>query len=129
WEYGELTGINPEILYAQAAKETNYGRYTGAVLPEMNNWAGIKVREPMGDRTEDHESFETPEDGVRAHFNHMGVYCGVEPIGEPHPRWYVVMTASWRGTVKYVEDLGGRWAPSPDYGISIVRDYLKYLYD
>ena len=48
WEYGELTGINPEIMYAQAAKETNYGRYTGAVLPEMNNWAGIKAWPNLG---------------------------------------------------------------------------------
>lgn len=128
WEYGERTGINPEILYLQAAKETNFGRYTGAVKPEMNNWAGIKTFDAAGDRTEDHETFATPEDGVRAHFNHMGIYCGVDPIGEPHPRWYKTSTVGWRGTVQYVEDLGGRWAPSLDYGISITRDYLKHLY-
>jgi hypothetical protein len=29
-----------------------------------------------------------------------------------------------KGSVRYVEDLGGRWAPNPDYGRSIVRDYL-----
>src|SRR5690606_23539401 len=51
WEYGRLTGINPEILYAQAAKETNFGRYTGQVKPEMNNWAGIKIADPIGDNT------------------------------------------------------------------------------
>ncbi len=61
WEYGELTGINPEILYAQAAKETNFGRYTGQVKPEMNNWAGIKILEAAGDKPEDHESFITPQ--------------------------------------------------------------------
>lgn len=128
WEYGEKTGINPEILYSQAAKETNFGRYTGAVKPEMNNWAGIKTFDAVGDRTEDHETFATPEDGVRAHFNHMGIYCGVDPIGEPHPRWYKTSTVGWRGTVQYVEDLGGHWAPGPGYGISITRDYLNHLY-
>ncbi len=128
WQYGELTGINPEILYAQAAKETNFGRYTGAVKPEMNNWAGIKVLDPVGDSTYDHEMFLTPEDGVRAHFNHMGIYCGVDPIGEPHSRWYKTNTAAWAKTVQYVEDLGGRWAPNADYGISITRDYLNNLY-
>ena len=107
WKYGELTGINPEILYVQAAKETNYGRYTGKVKPEMNNWAGIKAANATGDTTYDHEIFPTPEDGVRAHFNHMGIYCGVDPIGEPHPRWYSTRTAAWAGTVKYIEDLGG----------------------
>lgn len=129
WSYYEQTGINPEILYCQAAKETNFGRYTGAVKPEMNNWAGIKTANPTGDKTEDHECFKTPEDGVRAHFNHMGIYCGVDPIGTPHPRWYITKTAGWAGTVKYVEDLGGKWAPNIDYGISIVRDYLQPLYN
>lgn len=128
WEYGRLTGINPEILYAQAAKETNFGRYTGQVKPEMNNWAGIKILEPIGDSTYDHQIFPTPEEGVRAHFNHMGIYCGVDPIGEPHPRWYKTKTAAWAGKVSYVEDLGGRWAPNPDYGISIMRDYVKHIY-
>ena len=128
WEYGELTGINPEILYVQAAKETNFGRYTGQVKPEMNNWAGIKILEPIGDRPEDHETFIAPEDGVRAHFNHMGIYCGVDPIGEPHSRWYKTSTAKWAGKVQYVEDLGGRWAPNPDYGISIMRDYINHMY-
>src|SRR5699024_8976620 len=46
WTYGDLMGINPEILYGQAAKETNYGRYTGQVKLEMNNWAGIKIYDP-----------------------------------------------------------------------------------
>lgn len=128
WDYGEQTGINPETLYCQAAKETNFGKYTGAVKPEMNNWAGIKIANPSGDQTYDHEIFETPEDGVRAHFNHMGIYCGVDPIGEPHPRWYITKTAGWAGKVKYVEDLGGKWAPNPDYGISVVRDYMTGLY-
>lgn len=129
WYYGIITGINPEILYVQAAKETNFGRYTGSVKPEMNNWAGIKILDPMGDNTYDHEVFDTPQDGVRAHFNHAGIYCGIEPIGEPHPRWYKTSTASWAGKVTYVEDLGGRWAPNPDYGISIIRDYLTNLYN
>lgn len=128
WKYGELTGINPEILYAQAAKETNFGKYTGSVKPEMNNWAGIKTDNPSGDKTYDHETFETPEDGVRAQFNHMGIYVGVEPIGDPHPRWYVTSKVSWRGSVKKVEDLGGKWAPSRDYGISIMRDYVNQIY-
>lgn len=129
WQYGELTGINPEIIYGQAAKETNFGKYTGAVKPEMNNWAGIKTSNPVGDATYDHETFATPNDGVRGHFNHMGIYCGVDPIGKPHPRWYVTKTVNWAGTIQDAEDLGGKWAPNPDYGISIIRDYVKPIYN
>lgn len=116
WKYGELTGIRPEALYAQAALETGYGTYKGKVLPEMNNWAGIKKYGATGDETEDHESFETPEDGVRAHFNHMSAYVGVDPVGEPHGRYKSVKSLTWAGTVKYIEELGGKWCPFADYG-------------
>ncbi len=124
WKYGEKTGIRPEVLYAQAAKETNYGKYTGNVVPEQNNWAGIKTKDASGDKTEDHESFDTPEDGVRAHFNHMAAYLGSTPSGKTHDRYSVVMTAAWAGTIEYVEELGGHWAPAADYGYDIVEKYL-----
>lgn len=128
WDYGKKTNINPEVLYAQAAKETAFGNYTGSVKPHMNNWAGIKTNKANGDKTYDHEIFASPEDGVRGQFNHMGIYVGVDPIGTPHDRWYVTSKIKWAGTVKKVEDLGGRWAPHPDYGLSIMRDYVRPIY-
>lgn len=120
WKYGELTGIRPEVLYAQAGKETGYGRYGGRVLPEMNNWAGIKKYGATGDETEDHEVFETPEDGVRGHFNHMSAYVGVEPVGETHGRYKSVKSLLWAGTVTDVAQLGGTWCPDKSYGHQII---------
>lgn len=125
WKYGELTGIRPEILYAQAAKETKFGNYGGNVLPEQNNFAGIKVAGATGDTTYDHESFETIEDGVRGHFNHMMAYVGGEPIGEPHKRYYSTSKMAWAGTVKTLEELGGKWCPDLYYGYSILHDYIE----
>ncbi len=126
WKYGEITGIRPEVLYGQAAKETGFGKYGGQVAPEQNNWAGIKIKNPIGDRPEDHETFETPEDGVRAHFNHISVYIGdIDPVGEPHDRYYVIQTVAWKGTVEYVEQLGGKWAPDVTYGYNIVVKMLR----
>lgn len=127
WKYGEITGIRPEILYGQAAKETAYGKYIGQVKPEQNNWAGIKIKNPVGDRPEDHETFATPEDGVRAHFNHVSQYVGIDPVGEPHDRYYVLNTVAWRGTVKNVEQLGGKWAPDVTYGYNIVVKLLRAM--
>lgn len=124
WKYGQLTGIRPEVLYAQAAKETAFGKYGGAVTPDQNNWAGIKTKNASGDKREDHETFATPDDGVRAHFNHIAAYVGKNPIGEPHGRWLIVNTLSWAGKVRTVEELGGKWAPAADYGTSIIKDYL-----
>ncbi len=124
WKYGEEMNIRPEVLYAQAAKETNYGKYTGNVVPEQNNWAGIKTKSASGDKTEDHESFATADDGVRAHFNHMAAYLGASTSGQTHDRYEVVMTAAWAGSIKYVEELGGHWAPALSYGYDIVEKYL-----
>ncbi len=127
WKFGEITGIRADVLYAQAAKETGYGKYGGRVVPEQNNWAGIKKYGAVGDETEDHEDFETPEDGVRGHFNHMSAYLGLEPVGEPHGRYKSVKSLSWAGTIKTVEQLGGKWCPDVYYGASIVNDYLNSM--
>lgn len=125
WKYGELTTIRPEILYAQSAKETGFGKYGGAVLPEQNNFAGIKKYGRNGDATDDHESFETQEDGVRAHFNHMTAYLGLEPVGEPHGRYKSIKSMPWAGSVELLEELGGKWCPDLYYGFSILHDYIE----
>ena len=128
WEYGAKTGIRPDVLYAQSAKETAFGNYGGVVIPEYNNWAGIKVKEggPCGE-LESHEEFDTPEDGVRAHFNHMSAYVGVDPVGDTHGRYSLVASLEWSGTIKFVEQLGARWAPSAGYGDSVANHYLQPL--
>ncbi len=127
WYYGDLFGIRADILYAQAGKETGYGHYGGAVTADMNNWAGIKKYGATGDATEDHESFATADDGVRAHFNHMSAYIGIAPIGEVHGRYYSVASLSWAGTIRFLEELGGRWCPDLYYGYSILHDYLEAM--
>lgn len=127
WKYGEEFGIRPEIMYAQAAKETGYGTYKGAVKPEMNNFAGIKKYGASGDATDDHETFPTREDGVRGHFNHMSAYVGIAPIGEVHGRYKSVSSIAWAGSIKNVEALGGRWCPDLYYGYSIVHDLLEEM--
>ena len=124
WYYGEQMGIRPEILYAQAGWETNYGKYTGVVSEDMNHWAGIKVYGRNDDEKDAHETFVTPEEGARAHFNHMSAYIGVEPFGVPHQRYYSVKSLAWAGTVRTLEELGGKWCPDTEYGIKILNNCL-----
>lgn len=121
WYYGEKTGIRPEVLYAQAAYETGFGRFGGAVPSGFNNFAGIKKWGLNGDDPDDYEEFESVKEGVRAHFNHMCAYVGLSPVGEPHGRYSSVLTLPWAGTVKTVEDLSGKWAPSSFYHQRIVE--------
>ena len=119
WDYGLLCVMRPEVLYAQAAVETNFGRYDNRVPADYNNWAGIKTAEADGNSAEDHEKFATPEEGVRAHYNHMSAYIGLQPVGEPHGRYFVAIAQPWAGTIQYVEDLSNNWTPLPDYHVYI----------
>lgn len=120
WDYGLLCGMRPEVLYAQAAVETNFGRYDNRVPADYNNWAGIKTATAEGDSPEDHERFATPEEGVRAHYNHMAAYLGLQPIGEPHGRYQIAAAQPWAGLVQYVEDLSTNWTPLEDYHLYII---------
>ena len=128
WEWGESFGIRPEVMYAQAAYETARGNFGNAVAPEMNNFAGIKKYGATDMRREDHESFATPNEGVRAHYNHMCAYVGREPIGETHGRYASVKRLAWAGTVKDISELGGKWCPDPEYGNVIIEKFLTPMY-
>ncbi len=121
WFYGEKTGIRPEVLYAQAAYSTGFGHYSNGVPPEYNNWAGILKKDAKGADIDGHEQFDTPKEGVRAHFNHIIVYLGLEPIGEPHGRYQVVAEQSWAGTVINVDDLSGKWTSDQNYHLYILK--------
>ncbi|MBK9178609.1 MAG: glucosaminidase domain-containing protein [Acidimicrobiales bacterium] len=128
WTWAPQAGIRPEVAYAQAALETGWGRFGGAITAAWRNPAGIKTAGATGDAPDDHQRFPTWDAGVRAHVNHLSAYAGapthvvvVDPATEPHPRYAVVASAPWAGTVKTVEQLGGRWAPSAGYGQRVAQ--------
>ncbi|MDY0323567.1 MAG: N-acetylmuramoyl-L-alanine amidase [Candidatus Carbobacillus sp.] len=129
--YWTLTGmhgyVRPEVAYAQAAKETAFGRFGGVLDASYMNPAGLKSR-PGGRDTDPsaHHRFKSWEEGVRAHLDHLALYAGAK--GYPRqdtfdPRHFPELL----GRAKTIEGLGGLWAPDADYGRSIVRDYLLPL--
>jgi N-acetylmuramoyl-L-alanine amidase len=119
----EKYGIRWDVVFAQSCKETAYWRFGGDVKPGQNNFAGLATF--GGDPG---ASFSSPADGVEAQFQHWHVYYygGDLPAGTKNldPRRDAVLKSGWAGKLQYVEDLGGRWAPSEDYGSSIVNNYL-----
>lgn len=120
-------GIDPVVMVAQSAKETNWGRFTGNVKDWFFNTAGIKVS-PMEqamvpgvtdkDNPLAHQRFASWTMGARGHAQHLRAYCGAPVPSEDvvHPRYFVVMSR-----IKTVEALSGKWAPSPTYGAEIVQ--------
>lgn len=124
---GACGNVRPEVAYAQAAKETAFGRFGGVLDASYMNPAGLKSRTGGSDIDPSaHHRFKSWEEGVCAHLDHLALYAGAK--GYPRqdtfdPRHFSELL----GRAKTVEELGGLWAPDPDYGRSIVRDYLLSL--
>ena len=128
WDVGRETGVDPAVLAAQCALETNWGRFGGAVDVTFNNTCGLKTVSGSGDDPDDHQRFPAdlhgrPWLGALAHAHHLRLYCGFPvPPDTPDPRAkYVGPGTANFNTVRYVEDLGGRWAPAADYGKRVAR--------
>jgi len=116
--YCAEAGLRADLLWAQMIKETGYGMYGGAVVPEQNNYAGIGATgggEPGA-------WFSTAEAGVMAHVAHMVAYVyASSPVSwadaNADPRFDFVDP---RGVASVLADLNGRWAvPGSAYGESI----------
>lgn len=121
WRLSPLVGVRPEVAYAQAAHETGYGHFGRAVTPEHRNTCGLKVRDPGADDAADsHARFPTWEVGVQAHLDHLALYAGAPGYPRqdtPDPRHF-----GWiAGKAPTVEELGGKWAPSAEYGKRLVE--------
>ena len=123
WAAAMEYGIDPVGIVAQSAKETGWGNYGGAVLPQFYNTAGIKIRHQSlfpgvtdGDRPLAHQMFPNWTVGAMAHAQHLRAYAGKPVVGlVVDPRYTLVnapFVSTWAG-------LGGRWAPSVTYGQEI----------
>jgi hypothetical protein len=127
WELAPPRGIRPEVAYAQSGKETGYGNFGGVIDASFNNPCGLKTTQGGGNEDPNaHMRFVNWRQGVTACIDHLALYAGAPGYPRavtPDPRHF----PSVYGTAPTVERLGGRWAPAPDYGTSIVRDLLNPL--
>jgi N-acetylmuramoyl-L-alanine amidase len=122
-------GVRPEVAFAQAAKETGFGLFGGVVDASFHNPCGMKTT--AGGSNSDpnaHQRFASWTEGVTAHIDHLALYAGADGYpraagATPDPRHFPFLA----GKANSVEALGGKWAPSEDYGRSIVADYLAGL--
>ena len=44
WKICSKSGVDPAVAYAQSAKETNFGRFTGVLNKNFHNPCGLKRR-------------------------------------------------------------------------------------
>lgn len=126
WQIAPEYAVDPAPAYGQSGKESNFGHFTGIVQAWMHNPCGLKTHDADGDDITDHASFPDWQTGVKAHIQHLALYADSGMLMGANivdPRHF----PSIRGVAPTVEALGGHYAPSQDYGKSIVRDYLQPL--
>jgi hypothetical protein len=116
WDKCPRYGIPAELAYAQAAHETNWGKFTGIVPSTFHNWCGLKTKQGGSNTSATaHQKFDDDATGVLAHIQHLARYAGAQRVVEGDalvdPRWSVVTKFT-----DEVEGLGGAWAPSATYG-------------
>ena len=122
FEEANAEGIRAEVAFCQAMKETGWLQYGGDVKAEQCNFAGIGATGGGNVGA----SFPDVRTGVRAQIQHLKAYANNEALVNQcvDPRFNLVK----RGSAPYVEWLGKNanpngvgWAPSADYGKSIVN--------
>lgn len=124
WTAAKAYGIDPVGVIAQALKETGGGNFTGRVRPEFCNPCGLKIRYQNlfpgitdGDNPLAHAVFPSWAVGATAHCQHLLAYAGGAVDGLiVDPRYVYVAGKHW---VENFAELGGKWAPSPTYGVEI----------
>ncbi len=121
WNAAGEFGVRAEVMLAQQLKETNRYRYGGAdpvfsATAAFNNFAGIKTTDATATA-----KFATVELGCVAQAAHLRWYGAPDHRGprcaQPFdPRHF---GTTHKNTAPNVNDLGGKWSPSADYGSSM----------
>jgi len=116
-------GVDPALTYCQSAKETGYGKFGGVIDESYNNPCGMKVSAGGGDYDPNaHMKFTSWIEGILAQVDHLALYAGQKEYPKAEtadPRHFPYLL----GSVVFIEDLGGKWAPSLEYG----KDILKMM--
>ncbi|WP_241156707.1 glucosaminidase domain-containing protein [Bacillus sp. FJAT-42376] len=118
-EIGRKEGVRGDIAFAQAVHETGFFKFGGDVVPEQNNYAGIGT---TGGGVKG-AYFSSPDEGVRAHIQHLKAYASTEPLNTvlADPRFNLVK----RGIAPLWSDLNGRWAvPGRGYGEKVLQIHM-----
>ena len=123
YEEAKLEGIRPDLALSQAILETDCFKFGKDVFPEQNNYCGLGA---TGGGVKG-AYFDDPRTGVRAHIQHLLVYCtDREPKTEiVDPRFEMVKALEGKyNSCRTWESLSGHWAvPGKSYGAAILKTY------
>ena len=121
YEEAGAEGVRADIALCQALKETGFFAYGGDVLPAQNNYCGLGA---TGNKAKG-AYFATPQEGVRAHIQHLMAYATTErphaPLVDPRYDLVRLYRTDIYGKIKRWTGLNGVWAvPGTSYGQDIL---------
>jgi N-acetylmuramoyl-L-alanine amidase len=121
-DLGNDYGMRGDIAFAQAILETNYFRFTGVVKSHQNNFCGLGSTGPDNPGA----SFDTPQNGVLAHLQHLFAYAETNPLPNKYPLVDPRFRFVRRGVAPTWVELNGKWAvPGDRYGQTILDIYKR----
>lgn len=113
------TGCRPEVLFAQAAKETGFGKFGGIINASFKNPCGLKTKQGGSDSDPNaHQRFPDWLTGCMAHGDHLALYAGQKNYpraNTPDPRHFPFLHNRARNSVEGLST----WASDDDYGIDL----------
>ena len=126
WQEAEREGVRPDLAMAQSFVETGFYKYGGDVHHHQNNFCGLGT---TGNGVKG-ASFRTPEEGVRAHIQHLLAYTQTKRPSTKivDPRYELAHSIRLeRGVVDTWYGLNGTWAMGGQYCEKIMANYQKML--
>lgn len=114
-------GLRWDVVFCQALLETGFFHFGGTVVPEQNNFCGLGTTSA----TERGAYFATPQDGVRAHVQHLMAYTTDRLPQTPviDPRYYLVYKTKLQNHSFFTRwsQLNGKWATGSYYAEKILN--------
>lgn len=118
WELApQHGGVDPALAYAQAAKESGFGRFHDGIDESYHN--PIMIKSAVGD-LKAFQRFSTWQDGISAHLDHLALYAGAEGYPKIKETLDPIHDEDLLGTVKTIEGLSNTWSQSSNYGEELV---------
>ena len=128
-EEAQAEGVRPEIVFAQAMKETGWLQFGGQVKNWQCNFCGLGALDGATSGSADFSIYgaDGVRMGIRAQVQHLKAYASTDALVNTcvDPRFNLVT----RGIAPTVCDLTGRWASDSSYGTALaqlVSELLAY---
>lgn len=123
WYYEEAgrEGLRWDVAFCQALVETGFFHFGGTVVPEQNNFCGLGTTSA----TVQGARFATPQEGVRAHVQHLLAYTMPRAPHTPiiDPRYQLVHNQKALDNSYFTRwsQLNGKWAMGSYYAEKILN--------